>query len=119
MEHDLTIIDLGNDQRFRRQLCARCTCGHLTPVVHSTKDNDDEMTAHQREALRLRLGLGVRVPNLKTTLKHYEMMEAHPACTIPERTQWSKLAEETRQRIEQTTVDNTLGQGDLFDLSEE
>lgn len=119
MNHDLTVVDLGNDTRHHRRLCARCTCGFLTPVVSSIKDNDDEMTAHQRDARRLRLGLGVKTPNLKTTLKHYETMAAHPAATIPERTQWVRLAEEVRLRIEQTTVDHTIGQDSLLDLLQE
>lgn len=119
MEHDLEVIDLGRDKRYRRRLCARCTCGHLTPVVDSPETNDDEITAHQREARRLRLGLGVRSPTLKTSLKHYEYMAGHPACTIPEREAWIRLVDETRQRIEQTTVDNTVGQDSLLDLLEE
>jgi len=119
MEHHLSRIDLGTDKRFFQQLCARCSCGHLTDVVHDLNSLSDVEDHHVRQAKRESLGLGPKRPALKTTLKHYEKMAAHPASTVTERTQWATLADEVRQRIEQTTVDHTISQGSLLDLLEE
>lgn len=115
MDHVLTDADLGTDKRYRRRLCARCTCGYLTPVVGDRQKNDDAKTDHLRQARRDRLGLGVQRPSLTTTLAHYETMAAHPATTIPERSQWNRLAEEIRERIVSTTRDDAIGQDSLFD----
>lgn len=119
MDHVLTPVDLGTTKDYVRQMCARCSCGYLTDVVHNSNDLDNVISAHEREARRDRLGLGVRTPSLTSSLRHYEKMASHPAATVPERTQWERLAEEVRDRIVQTKVDNTLGQGSLLDMLEE
>ena len=119
MKHDMERVDLGLTSKFHRQLCARCTCGWLTDVVDNPNKVDDEIQAHQRAVIRERIDHGPQRPALKTTLKHYERMAAHPASTVREKTLWETLAEEVRVRIAQTTVDNTLGQDSLFDDLEE
>ncbi len=119
MKHEMETVDLGLTTRFHRQLCARCTCGWLTDVVDNLNKVDDGKEDHLRQVIRERIHHGPARPNLSTVLKHYERMAAHPASTVREKTQWETLAEEVRQRIVQTTVDNTIGQYELFDEPEE